>query len=98
MGAIKPARPDDDAESTRRLETAAWGDRAACGAVLEQHRELLRRMVALRLDRRLQGRVDPTDVIQDAYVEATRRLLEYGAPRNREPHRGVRPGVPGGVD
>ena len=31
-------------------------------------------MVALRLDRRLQGRVDPSDVIQEAYLEATRRL------------------------
>ena len=36
-----------------------------------------RRMVALRLDRRLQGRVDPSDVIQDAYLEAARRLPEY---------------------
>jgi RNA polymerase sigma-70 factor (ECF subfamily) len=34
-------------------------------------------MVALRLDRRLQGRVDPSDVIQEAYLEAARRLPEY---------------------
>jgi RNA polymerase sigma-70 factor (ECF subfamily) len=34
-------------------------------------------MVALRLDRRLQGRIDPSDVIQDAYVDAARRLPEY---------------------
>ena len=34
-------------------------------------------MVALRLDRRLQGRIDPSDVIQEAYLEASARLAEY---------------------
>ena len=77
MGTIDPARPDDQGESARRLEAAARGDRAAWGAVLAGHRDRLRRMVALRLDRRLQGRIDPSDVIQDAYLEAARRLPEY---------------------
>jgi len=77
MGTIEPARPDDDGDNTRRLEAAARGDRAAWGSVLAQHRERLQRMVALRMDRRLQGRVDPSDVIQDAYLEAARRLPEY---------------------
>ena len=41
----------------------------------------LRRMVDLRLDRRLQARVDASDVIQEAYVEVVTRLDEYlGAP------------------
>ena len=34
-------------------------------------------MVALRLDQRLQGRIDPSDVIQEAYLEASARLAEY---------------------
>ena len=34
-------------------------------------------MVQLRLDRRLQGRIDPSDVIQEAFVDAARRLPEY---------------------
>src|SRR5262245_46281649 len=34
-------------------------------------------MVALRLDRRLQGRIDPSDVIQETYLEAWTRLPEY---------------------
>ena len=34
-------------------------------------------MVALRLDRRLQGRVDPSDIIQEAYIDASARLAEY---------------------
>lgn len=34
-------------------------------------------MVALRMDRRVQGRVDPSDVIQDSFVDAAKRLPEY---------------------
>ena len=77
MGTIEPAPLDDDDESVRQLSAAARRDRAAWNALLAQHRDKLRRMVALRLDRRLQGRVDPSDVIQDAYLEAVRRLPEY---------------------
>src|ERR1700688_875415 len=77
MGTSESARLDDDGESIGRLEAAARRDGAAWSAVLAQHRERLRRMVALRMDRRLQGRVDPSDVIQDAYLEAARRLPEY---------------------
>ena len=33
--------------------------------------------VPLRLDQRLQGRVDPSDVLQEAFLEATRRRPEY---------------------
>jgi RNA polymerase sigma-70 factor (ECF subfamily) len=85
MGTIDGARPDDHGESARRLEAAARGDRAAWGAVLAGHRNRLRRMVALRLDRRLQGRIDPSDVIQDAYLEAARRLPEYLRERSPMP-------------
>jgi hypothetical protein len=45
--------------------------------LLERYRPRLRRMIKLRLDRRLQGRVDPSDVIQDAYLEVSRKLAEY---------------------
>jgi RNA polymerase sigma-70 factor (ECF subfamily) len=34
-------------------------------------------MISLRLDSRLQGRIDPSDVIQEAYLEAARRLPVY---------------------
>jgi RNA polymerase sigma-70 factor (ECF subfamily) len=74
MGTIDPVQPDEEA---RRLESAERGDAAAWDAVLASHRDRLRRMVALRMDRRLQGRVDPSDVIQEAYLEAARRLPAY---------------------
>jgi RNA polymerase sigma-70 factor, ECF subfamily len=56
---------------------AAAGDRAAIVELLERYRPRLRRMVALRLDPRLRGRVDASDVIQEGYLNAMRRLDEY---------------------
>ncbi len=64
-------------ETNQLLEQAARGDPRGLGTLLGQHRDRLRRMVALRLDRRLQGRIDPSDVIQEAYLEASVRLAEY---------------------
>ena len=50
-----------------------------------QHRARLRRMVRLRMDRRLQGRVDASDVIQEAYIEAAQRFEEYKQDPNVPP-------------
>src|SRR5947209_19681543 len=69
----------DEGETTRLIERAARGDQGAWERLLARHRDRLRRMVALRLDRRLQGRVDPSDVIQEASLDAVRRLPEYRA-------------------
>ena len=69
--------PDDTSETDRLVEQAAQGDGQVLGTLLARHQDRLRRMVALRLDRRLQGRIDPSDVIQEAYLEASARLAEY---------------------
>jgi RNA polymerase sigma-70 factor (ECF subfamily) len=55
----------------------AAGDREAIVELLERYRPRLRRKVALRLDPRLQGRVDASGVIQDGYLDAMRRLDEF---------------------
>ena len=41
------------------------------------HRQRLRRMVELRLDRRIAARIDPSDVLQEAYLDASRQLEQY---------------------
>lgn len=53
------------------------GDAEARQALLARHRDRLRQMVALRLDRRLAARVDPSDVVQEALAEADHELSEY---------------------
>src|SRR5262249_1830575 len=59
------------------LQGAQAGDPESWEALLARHRERLRRMIALRLDHRLQGRIDASDVIQEAFLEAVTRLPEY---------------------
>jgi RNA polymerase sigma-70 factor (ECF subfamily) len=66
-----------DAEMLSLIDRAIQGDQEAWGELLARYRDRLRRMVALRLDRRLQGRVDASDVIQEAMLDASRRLAEY---------------------
>ena len=60
----------DPDETDRLLCEAARGDQAALRSLLERHRERLRRMVALRLDSRLSARLDASDVVQEALIEA----------------------------
>ena len=59
------------------LSRALAGDERAFAALFDAQREKLRRLVRLRLDRRLSGRVDTDDVLQEAYLEARRRLADY---------------------
>ena len=61
------------------LEAARNGDEGASAALVERHRGRLERMVGLRMDRRLQGRVDPADVVQDAYLAARGKFPQYSA-------------------
>jgi len=68
---------NNSAESVRLLERARAGDREALTEIFARHRDRLRRMVELRLDRRLQARLDASDVIQDAYLEVAQRLGDY---------------------
>ncbi len=78
---MRLCRTDDSSGTERLLKAAAEGDQQSWGALLERYRDRLRRMVALRLDPRLQGRVDASDVIQETYLEASARLAEYLRPR-----------------
>jgi RNA polymerase sigma-70 factor (ECF subfamily) len=74
---MAPPLPPNADDTTRLLEQAAGGDRAAWGALLTRHTDRLLRMLALRLDTRLQGRIDPADVLQETCVDALRRLPDY---------------------
>src|SRR5262249_53871989 len=72
-----PGMIDESSEAIRSPCEVPRGDPERFGALLEQCRPRLRRMVALRLDPRLHGRIDPSDVIQETYLEASARLAEY---------------------
>jgi RNA polymerase sigma-70 factor (ECF subfamily) len=69
--------PESPSETLRLVRRAAAGDQDVWASLLIRYRERLRCMIALRMDRRLQGRIDPSDVLQDAYLHASRKLTDY---------------------
>jgi len=70
---------DESGELQDQLRRLAAGDQQALAELFARYRDRLRRMVKLRLDRRLQGRVDASDVLQDAYLDVAQRAAEYAA-------------------
>jgi RNA polymerase sigma-70 factor (ECF subfamily) len=61
------------------LDQARAGDCGALAELFHRNRDRLERMVRVRLDRRLQGRLDVDDVLQEAYLEVARRFKDYVA-------------------
>ncbi len=53
------------------------GDPAALGRLLEQYRAYLTLMARLQIGRRLQGKADAADVVQEAFLEAARRFPQF---------------------
>jgi RNA polymerase sigma-70 factor (ECF subfamily) len=77
------------------VEMAALPDpKAAAGAepmvplesLFQQYRERLLAMVSLRMDQRVRKRVDPSDIVQEAFLDATRRHNEYCATHHESPY------------
>ena len=66
-----------DQESQLLLQNAAGGDQLAAERLFDLHRGRLRAMIALRLDRRLSARMDPSDVLQETMIQAHQKLPEY---------------------
>jgi RNA polymerase sigma-70 factor (ECF subfamily) len=69
----------DSSEVADLLNRAVAGDAVASRELFSRYLPRLRRMVHLRLSRRLQGRVDDSDVLQEACLDVSRRLSEYAA-------------------
>jgi RNA polymerase sigma-70 factor (ECF subfamily) len=70
---MPPTAPDTE----ELLQRSQAGDQQARAALLQRHRKQLRRMIALRLDRRLAARLDPSDIVQEVLAAADRRLDNY---------------------
>ena len=64
-------------EASELLRRAVDGDEPALAALFAMYRQRLRRMIRLRLDRRLQGRVDASDILQDAFVDVVEQWTSY---------------------
>lgn len=67
----------DSAETTRLLREVRAGDARARDHLFARHRSYLHRFVDLRIDPLLRTRVEPSDVVQEAQLEAVRRLDDF---------------------
>jgi RNA polymerase sigma-70 factor (ECF subfamily) len=67
----------DDAVIASLVDRARLGDERALSELFELHRPRLTRMVELRLDTKLRRRLDPGDVVQEAWLETARRFPQW---------------------
>lgn len=72
-----PPSHTDSLETRRLLQRAADGDAKAFDRLFGMHRQSLKRLVALRMDGRLQARLDPSDIVQETQMVAFRRFNDY---------------------
>ncbi len=67
----------ESGEIARLRMAATTGDGRVLDQLIRQYRGRLKRMVRLRMNARLQGRIDDSDVLQEAFLDASRRLDDY---------------------
>ena len=64
----------DADELVKRLKDQ---DHTALAELFEINRDRLSRMVSIRMDRRLKGRIDATDVLQEAYMILSQKIGNF---------------------
>jgi RNA polymerase sigma-70 factor, ECF subfamily len=67
------------AEMDVLIQQAGAGDQLAANELFVRFHDRLLRMIRLRMDHRLKGRVDSEDIVQEAYLDAAKRLKDYAA-------------------
>ncbi|WP_437187228.1 sigma-70 family RNA polymerase sigma factor [Planctomicrobium sp. SH668] len=71
------SQEQNDSQLERLVNDVIHGDRQALGILFAHYRSRLERIVAFRMDHRLIGRVDPDDVLQEAYLDAEKRIEHF---------------------
>jgi RNA polymerase sigma-70 factor, ECF subfamily len=68
---------DPAGETVHLLERIRAGDREALADLFQRHRDRLHRMIELRIDERLRGRIDASDVLQESFLDLEKRMGSY---------------------
>jgi RNA polymerase sigma-70 factor, ECF subfamily len=78
---MPPSPRADSADTLRLLDLAGQGDARAVDRLLKKHRGTLRAFVDRYMDPRVRGRLDPSDLVQEAQLVIARRLPDFLARR-----------------
>ena len=68
---------DSQEELEQVLRLAKNGDREAIGQILESYRNYLTLLARIQIGLRLQAKVDPDDVVQEAFLDANRQIVHF---------------------
>lgn len=76
---MEPKMTHNAENEIRLVEQARQGDQRALAIIFSKHEGRLRRMIQLRLNRKLWGRIDAADVLQESYLEIARQFPKFTA-------------------
>ncbi len=68
---------EDSARTTRLLEKVAAGDSAALNQLMARYHPDLLAFINCRMDPKVRARIDGSDVVQEAQLEAVRRIDDF---------------------
>ena len=68
---------EESPETVELVQRAAQGDADGWTDLVDRYRDRLQRMVGARIDRRMQQRVNSSDIVQEVYLEAAEHLADY---------------------
>ena len=74
---------DPAGETVHLLERIRAGDREALADLFQRHRDRLHRMIELRIDERLRGRIDASDVLQESFLDLANAVFAATGKRVR---------------
>jgi RNA polymerase sigma-70 factor (ECF subfamily) len=74
---METAMSSDSSETRALIRRVEGGDERALSELFAGYRDRLKRMVKLRMERRLQGRLDASHILQEAFLDVARRAGEY---------------------
>ncbi len=68
---------DSELQIIALTNAVSCGDQAALGQLFDEYRGKLRKMISFRMAPQLQGRIDPSDVLQEAFLDLAKRMPEF---------------------
>ena len=76
---MREPKPENSVEYAQLIERAKSGDEDALADLFGRFKPRLRRVISVRMDQKLRGRLDPSDVLQEAFLDLAKRLPAFSS-------------------